>query len=131
MKSYWSIVCSGSSSKIVIKKLERVLHLKVVVEKTQRVIMDDRKFEAVDFFIDNSSIDNWNDFVAHILKLSSRLSSRWSICIGNEDLVGSYDPFGKNQISTISGLSSATWQISNNQEWRRGGVFSGDGLDMW
>lgn len=131
MISYWSIVCSGSSSKIVIKKLERVLDVKAIVEKTQRVIIDNQKLEMVNFFISNSSIDNWSDFVLYNLKISSRLSSRWSISICDDNLKGFYHPLSNNQIPTISGLNSATWQISNNRDYKRQGLFTGDDLNMW
>lgn len=131
MKSYWSIVCNGSSSKVVIRKLERVLHVEVIIEKTQRVILDDRKLEVVDFLINDSSIDDWSDFVVYNLKISARLSSRWSICIESDNLKGFYYPLDKDEIPSISGLNSATWQISNNKYYKRQGLFEGSGLDMW
>ena len=130
MKSYWSIACEGTRSGILIKKFERVLCIKVMEPETERVILDNKKLEVVDFFIDNPSVSNWNDLVMDILKNSAKLSSRWSICIADENLSGLYDPQKNHETASISGLYKATWHILNSQAYTRVKLL-GNRANMW
>jgi len=130
MKSYWSIWCEGATCKVQVKKLERLLGVQAIEPETERIILDGKKFEVVDFFLDHPCGD-WSALVAEVIRVSSHLSPRWSICIGTADISATWPPEQSDEIAGISGITRASWQVRASQEYLRQKLLGATGTNMW
>lgn len=129
MKSYWSIWCEGATSNVLVKKLERLLGAHALEPETERIILDGKKLEVVDFFLDHPC-DDWSALVADVLRVSSRFTPRWSICIATGRISAEWDREQSQEIPGISGVSRASWQVLGNQDYTRRKL-TGAGRNMW
>lgn len=130
MKSYWSIWCEGATSKVQVKKLERLVGSQALEPETERIILDGKKMEVVDFYLDHPC-DNWSALVTEVLRVSSRLSPRWSICIGSGDISAAWPPEQSDEVPGISGITRVSWQVRDSQDYVRQKLRGATGKNMW
>ena len=130
MKSYWSLWCEGATSNLQVKKFERLLGVQAIEPETERIILDGKQLEVVDFFVDHP-VDAWSALVTEVLGVSSRFSPRWSICIGTGQISAVWAHAQSHEAPGVSGVSTASWEISDSQEYTRRKLIGAAGRTMW
>lgn len=130
MKSYWTIWCEGAASRLLVKKLERLLDAQAIAPETERVVLNGKKFEVVDFFLDHSC-DEWSALVAEVLRLASHVTPQWTVTIGGGEVRAVWDRGHSHQTSGLSGVSQASWQVRGDQDYTRQKLTGAAGKSMW
>jgi hypothetical protein len=132
MKSYWMSQYVGSHNNILIKKLERLLGISALDKQIERIILDGKKIEQADFFIEHE-VDDWVGLVYGLIELSGRLSMDVNLHGDMSSEINGVIDISKStgSLDRPSGLLTIQWQIKRDQNYRRLSYLSRDQKQMW